>query len=90
MDEKDEIIIEFITKFQGVAFNNQFGVCMNCGGPGYTDEDSPQIFKPKHTPNCLFSRAGIAVLRSKIDLTTITLENARNIIANLNTLLTHD
>lgn len=83
MDEKDEIIIEFITKFQGLAFNNPFGICFICGGPGYTDKKDPQLFKPKHTLDCLFSRAEIIVLRGKSDLTVKTLEFARNLMARI-------
>jgi len=60
---KDEIIIEFMTKFQGRAYDNKFGVCFLCGGGREIVEG--EIFKPRHLDTCLFSRAEKLVLKQE-------------------------
>jgi hypothetical protein len=61
LDERDSIIIEFITKLQGLAYDNKFGVCCLCGGgKEITDEN---FYKPRHLEGCLFLRAEQAVIK---------------------------
>lgn len=57
VDEKDYVIIEFITKTQGLAYNNKFGVCCLCGGGREYDKHNSKLWKPKHSPDCLYSQA---------------------------------
>lgn len=65
-ETKEQIIIEFITKMQGRAFDNKFGVCFLCGGTRTMLENG--AFKPKHSRDCLFSRAEKVVYQDMAQL----------------------
>lgn len=58
--EKSAIIVEFITKTQYLAYANDFGMCIFCGG-GRT-YDKHLNWYPNHMPFCLYARAEEIVL----------------------------
>lgn len=54
---RDEMIMQLITMTQGLAYNNKSGVCCFCGGSREYDKNHTELWKPKHSPTCLYSQA---------------------------------
>lgn len=65
IQSKNEIIIEFLTRTEGLAYHNKHGVCAFCAGGKFEDPDFPGMFTPRHLPTCLYSRAEAIVYNRK-------------------------